>query len=83
MLVDVPLGKAVEDLKDYILWIARQHSEPPAVREGLITWAKDWQQDFRANLPAAEIIVDAMARTPCTSSRRAHRLASCQRYTMI
>ena len=27
-----------------------------------ITWAKDWQQDFRANLPAAEIIVDAMAR---------------------
>ena len=62
MLVDVPLGKAVEDLKDYILWIGRQHSEPPAVREGLITWVKYWQQDFRANLPAAEIIVDAMAR---------------------
>ncbi len=62
MLVDVPLGKAVEDLKDYILWIGRQQSESPAVREGLITWAKEWQQDFRANLPAAEIIVDAMAR---------------------
>ena len=62
MLVNVPLGKAVEDLKDYILWVGRQHSEPPAVREGLITWVKYWQQDFRANLPAAEIIVDAMAR---------------------
>lgn len=35
---------------------------PPAVREGLITWVKDWQQDFSANQPAAEIIVDAMAR---------------------
>ena len=62
MLVDVPLGKAVEDLKDCILWIGRQHSEPPAVREGLTTWVKDWQQDFGANLPAAEIIVEAMAR---------------------
>lgn len=62
MLVDVPLGKAAEDLKGYILWIGRQHSMPPAVREGLITWVKDWQQDFSANQPAAEIIVDAMAR---------------------
>ncbi len=62
MLVDVPLGKAAEDLKDYILWIGRQHSKPPAVREGLIHWVKDWQQDFSANRPAAEIIVDAMAR---------------------
>jgi len=27
-----------------------------------MTWIKDWQQDFGANRPAAEIIVDAMAR---------------------
>ena len=62
MLVDVPLEKAAETLEDYILWIRRQHSKPPAVREGLITWIKDWEQDFGANRPAAEIIVDAMAR---------------------
>jgi len=62
MLVDVPLGKAAASMKDYILWVGRQRSEPPAVREGLITWAKDWQQDFSANRLAAEIIVDAMAR---------------------
>ena len=61
MLVDVPLGKAAEDLKDYIFWIGTQHSKPPAIREGLMTWAKDWQQDFSANRSAAEIIVDAMA----------------------
>jgi hypothetical protein len=62
MLVDVPLGKAAEDLKDYILWIGTQHSKPPAIREGLITWAREWQQDFSANRSAVEIIVDAMAR---------------------
>ena len=45
-----------------MLWIGRNHSEPPAVREGLISWVKDWQQDFNANRQAAEIIVDAMAR---------------------
>jgi hypothetical protein len=38
------------------------HSKPPAVREGLVSWVKDWQQDFNANRQAAEIIVDAMAR---------------------
>jgi len=62
MLVDVPLGKAAENLEDYILWIGRQHSKPPAVSECLISWAKDWQQDFDANELATEIIVDAMAR---------------------
>jgi len=62
MLVDVPLGKAAEDLKNCVLWIGRQQSNPPAVREGLIAWVKDWQQDFGANRPALEIIVDAMAR---------------------
>jgi hypothetical protein len=62
MLVDVPLEDAVEDLKEYILWIGKMHSKPPAVREGLISWVNDWQQDFDANRQAAEIIVDAMAR---------------------
>ncbi len=62
MLVDAPLEKAAEDLKNYILWIGRMQSEPPAVQEGLITWVKDWQGDFNANRQAAEIIVDAMAR---------------------
>ncbi len=61
MLVDVPLEEAVEDVKEYILWIGRNHSKPPAVREGLISWVKDWQQDFNADRHAAEIIVDAMA----------------------
>lgn len=61
MLGGVPLGEAAAHLQDYILWIGRQHSKPPAVREGLITWVKDWQQDFGANRPAAEIVVDAMA----------------------
>ena len=61
MPVDVPLGKAAEDLNDCIFWIGTQHSKPPAIRAGLMTWAKDWQQDFSANRSAAEIIVDAMA----------------------
>lgn len=62
MLVDVPLEEAVEDLKNYILWIEKMNSKPPAVREGLISWVKDWQGDFNANRQATEIIVDAMAR---------------------
>ena len=62
MLVDVPLEEAVEVLKNYILWIGKMNSKPPAVREGLISWVKDWQGDFNANRQAAEIIVDAMAR---------------------
>ena len=62
MLVDVPLEQAAEDLKDAILWLRKQPTEPPAVQEGLISWVKDWQADFNANRQAAEIIVEAMAR---------------------
>ena len=62
MLVDVPLEEAVEVLKNYILWIGKMNSKPPAVREGLIIWVKDWQGDFNANRQAAEILDDAMAR---------------------
>ncbi len=62
MLVDVPLEQAAEDLKEHILWLGKQQSEPPAVREGLISWVEYWREDFDANRPAAKIIVDAMAR---------------------
>jgi hypothetical protein len=62
MLVDVTLEEAAEALKDYILWVRRTNSDPPPVREGLMTWVEDWQQDFNANRQAAAIIVDAMAR---------------------
>ncbi len=62
MLVDVLFDEAVEDLKEYIISIEKENSEPPAVREGLIEWVKAWHEDFDANRKAAEIIVDAMAR---------------------
>ncbi len=62
MLVDVPLEKAAEDLKDDILWLGSKPAEPPAVQEGLIAWVEYWQADFKANRQAAEIIVEAMAR---------------------
>jgi hypothetical protein len=62
MLVNLPLERAAEELRDYILWIREQHRKPPAVREGLMTWVENWQHDFNANRPAAEIVVDAMAR---------------------
>jgi hypothetical protein len=62
MLVNVPLEKAAENLKDYIVWIGRQYAKPPALREGLMSWAKEWQGDFSANRLATETVVDAMAR---------------------
>jgi hypothetical protein len=62
ILVDVPFEEAVEDLKEYIISIRQEPSEPPAAREGLMGWVKAWQEDFDANKKAAEIIVDAMAR---------------------
>jgi hypothetical protein len=62
MLVDIPLEKAAEDLKDWVFWLRKQPAEPPAVQEGLIAWVEDWQADFKANRQAAEIIVEAMAR---------------------
>jgi hypothetical protein len=62
MLVNLPLGKAAEELRDYILWVGEQHRKPPAVREGLMRWVEAWQHNFNANRPAAEIVVDAMAR---------------------
>jgi hypothetical protein len=62
ILVDVPFEEAAEDLKEYIISIRQEPSEPPAAREGMMGWVKAWQEDFDANKKAAEIIVDAMAR---------------------
>jgi hypothetical protein len=62
LLVNVPFDEASEYLKDYVISIRQESSEPPAIREGLMGWVKDWQYDCNANKQAAEIIVDAMAR---------------------
>lgn len=62
LLVDVSLEEAGAALKEEISAIREESSDPPAVREGLLGWVRDWQQDFRADKRAAEVIVDAMAR---------------------
>ena len=62
LLVDVPLEEAGAALKEGISAIRKESSDPPAVREGLMGWVRDWQHDFGADQRAAEVIVDAMAR---------------------
>jgi len=62
ILVDLPFEEAAEDLKECLISIRQESSEPPAVREGLRGWVNAWQDDFGAHKKAAEIIVDAMAR---------------------
>ena len=61
MLVDTSFDDAVKYLKEYILSIYKQVSEPPAVREGLIDWVDYWYADYDISHDTSKIVVNAMA----------------------
>jgi hypothetical protein len=62
LLVDLPLERAAEVVKERIAEIREEHDSSPAEREGLAGWEEDWRQDHDANARVARVIIDAMAR---------------------
>ena len=61
MLLDTPFDEAVKHLKEYIISIQEEVSEPPAVREGLIHWVDNWHAEYGIKKETVKIIVAAMA----------------------
>jgi hypothetical protein len=62
MLVNTRFDEAVEHLKDCILTIHKQITEPPAVQEGLMCLVDYWYSNFNISKCTSKIVVDAMAR---------------------
>lgn len=62
LLVGTPLDKAVQELRELIKAIRKEADLSPAEREGLVSWIDQWRDDYDADIEAARILVDAMAR---------------------
>ena len=62
ILVDLALEEAAEVVRDCLAEIREEHTAPPAEREGLAGWVKEWQHQHGARPRVTKVIVDAMAR---------------------
>ncbi len=61
LLVGLSEEVAAQELKALIDDL-RSQELPPAEREQMLGWGRDWRHDLQANAKACEILVDAMAR---------------------
>ena len=62
LLVGHSLEDSVKELKDLILAIQEEYLLPPAEREGVDTWIKDWIDDYDADRRTGKVFADAIAR---------------------
>jgi hypothetical protein len=62
LLVDLPIDKATEYVRDCIEDIRMESTASPVEREGLVDWVEDWRHDHGARPRVSNVIVDAMAR---------------------
>lgn len=62
LLVDLSFDEAAEELGELVTAIRARVNFPPMEREGLDRWVRKWKEDHDADVEAAKVLVDAMAR---------------------